>query len=160
MTFPSVSRFFVSVNAMGVGRRKLVGKRDGLHVAFEAMGGFVVQDFQYWFGPAVGKVLVEFCKGSGDIAFTARLGGFREDCVRILVVENNDVLGAATGGVRETTSLVAENSTGNGHRFGVNTMGSDVGIGRDGRRCHDVWWRNSGGGWRRFGGADVFEILA
>ena len=31
---------------MDVWRRKLVGKRNGLHVAFEAMGAFVVQDFQ------------------------------------------------------------------------------------------------------------------
>ena len=42
------------------------------------------------------------------------------------------------------TCLDAENSAGNGHRFGEHNMGSDVGIGRDGRRCYDVWWRNGG----------------
>ena len=45
---------------------------------------------------------------------------------------NHDVLGAAAGGVRATTGLVAENSAGNGHLFGKHTMGSDVGISRDG----------------------------
>ena len=58
--------------------------------------------------------------------------------------KNNDVLGAADGGVRKTTGLVAENWARNGHRFGEHSMGSDVGIGRDGRPSHDVWWRNGG----------------
>ena len=39
-------------------------------------------------------------------------------------------------------------------------MGSDISIRRDGQRCHDVWWRNSGRGWRRFCGADLLVILA
>ena len=77
--FPSVDRFFSGVSAMDVGRHKLVGKRDGLHVAFEALGAFVVQDLQDWFESAISMVLVEFCKGSGEIAFTAGLNGFRED---------------------------------------------------------------------------------
>ena len=44
MIFKSFNRFFRGVSAMDVGRRKLVVKRDGLHVAFEAVGIFVVQD--------------------------------------------------------------------------------------------------------------------
>ena len=36
--------FFGGVSAMDVGRRKLVVKLDGLHVAFEAVGAFIVQD--------------------------------------------------------------------------------------------------------------------
>ena len=43
MTFPSVDRFFGGVSVIDVGRQKLVVNRDGLHVAFEAMGIFVVQ---------------------------------------------------------------------------------------------------------------------
>ena len=105
-------------------------------------------------------MLVKFCKGSGEIAFAAGLNGFRKDRFRIVVVENHDVLGAAAGGVREATGLVSEKPAGDGHRFGEHTMGSDVGIGRDGRRRHDVWWQNGGVGWQRFGGADVLEILA
>ena len=58
------------------------------------------------------------------------------------------------------TGLVTKNSAGNGHRFGEHTMGLDIGISRDGRRCHAVWWQNGGRGWRRFGGADVLAILA
>ena len=46
VTFPSVDRFFGGVSAMDVRQCKLVGKRDGLHVAFEDLGEFVVQDFQ------------------------------------------------------------------------------------------------------------------
>ena len=46
MTFPSVGIFFGRAGAMDVGQRKLLGKRNGLHVAFEAMGEFVVQDLQ------------------------------------------------------------------------------------------------------------------
>ena len=80
----------------------------------------------------------------GELALTAGLNGFCEDRVRIVVVENHDVIGAAAGGVREMTGLVAEKSARNGHRFGKHTMGSDVGIGKDGQRCHDVWWRNDG----------------
>ena len=46
MTFPGVDSFFGGVSAMNVRRRKLVGERDGLHVAFESLGEFVVQDLQ------------------------------------------------------------------------------------------------------------------
>ena len=87
---------------------------------------------------AIGEVLAELCKGLGELALTAGLNGFCEDCVRIVVVENHDVIGAADGGVQETTSLVAENPVKDGHRFGEHTMGLDVGIGRDVQRCHDV----------------------
>ena len=38
MTFPSVDSFFGGVSVMDVGRCKLVGQYDGLHVVFEAMG--------------------------------------------------------------------------------------------------------------------------
>ena len=138
----------------------MVGKRDGFHVAFETLGAFIVQDLQDWFKSAIGKVLVEFYKGSGEIAFAAGLNGFRKDCVLIAVVKNHDVLGAAAGGVQEATGQVAENPAGDGHRLGKQTMGSDIGIGRDGRRCHAVWLRNGGGGWRRFGGAEFLAILA
>ena len=62
----------------------------------------------------------------------------------IVVIENHDVLGAAAGGVWELTGLVAENLAGNGHRFGKHTMGLDIGIGRDGRRRHVVWWQKGG----------------
>ena len=72
---------------MDVGRRKLVGKRNGLNVAFEALGAFVVQDLQDWFESAIGKVLVEFCEGSGEIAFYAIFNVFHEGCIRIVVVE-------------------------------------------------------------------------
>ena len=44
MTFPGVDSFFGGVSAMDVGRHKLVFKRNGLHVGFEAVGTFVVQD--------------------------------------------------------------------------------------------------------------------
>ena len=44
MKFTMVDRFFGGVSEMDVGRRKLVVKRDGLHVASEAVGAFVVQD--------------------------------------------------------------------------------------------------------------------
>ena len=47
-------------------------------------------------------------------------------------------------GLQETTVLVAEISAINRHRFGKHTMGSDVGIGRDGQRRHVVWWWNGG----------------
>ena len=40
---------------MEVGQRKLVGKREGFHVAFEALGAFFVQDLQDWFESAIGK---------------------------------------------------------------------------------------------------------
>ena len=104
-------------------------------------------------------MLVEFCKGLSEIAFAAGLDGFHENCVRIVVVENHDVLGDAARGMREATGMVAENPSGYGHHFGENNMGSYVGIVRDGRSCNGVWWRNGGGGWRRFGGADVLAIL-
>ena len=40
VTFPCVN----GVSAMDVRRRKLFGKRNGLHAAFESLGSFVVQD--------------------------------------------------------------------------------------------------------------------
>ena len=39
VTFPSADSFFGGVSAMDVGRRRLVGKRDELHVVFKALGG-------------------------------------------------------------------------------------------------------------------------
>ena len=119
---------------MNVRRRKLVGERDGLHVAFESLGEFVVQDLQDWFKSAIGKVLVGFFKGSGEIAFDAGLDGFRNNFIQIVVVENHDILGAMAGGLREATGLVTENPSGYGHRFGDHTISSDVDIGRDVRR--------------------------
>ena len=83
--------------------------------------------------PQIGKVLIEFCKGSGEIVFAVGIDGFRKNCVQIVVVENHDVLGAAAGGVHEATGLVTEYSAGDGHSFGKQTMGLDVGIERDGR---------------------------
>ena len=71
----------------------------------------------------IGKVLVEFCQGSGEITFAAELDGFCNNCVLIVVVENDDVLGAAAGGLQEATSLVAENPAGDGHRFGETHYG-------------------------------------
>ena len=41
--FPSVDSFFSGVSAMDVGSRKLVVKRNGLHVLFESVGAFIVQ---------------------------------------------------------------------------------------------------------------------
>ena len=64
MTFPSINSFFGGVSAMYVGWRKLIGKCNRLHVAFEAMGALVVQYFWDGFDSAIGKVLVELCKGS------------------------------------------------------------------------------------------------
>ena len=40
----SVDSFFSCVSAMDVRRRKLVSKHDGFHVAFEALGTFVIKD--------------------------------------------------------------------------------------------------------------------
>ena len=45
MTFPSNNSFFIGVSAMDVGRRKVVVKRDGLHVAFDSVEAFFVQDY-------------------------------------------------------------------------------------------------------------------
>ena len=89
-------------------------------------------------------MLAELCEGLGDLALASGLNGFYEDRVQIVVVENNVVLGAMSGGVQEMIGLVAGNSAGNGHCFGKHTMGSDVCIGRYGQRCHAVWWRNGG----------------
>ena len=89
-------------------------------------------------------MLVELCKSLGELALAAGLNGFCKDRAGILVLEIHDVLGAADGGVREITGLVVENSAGNGHCFGEHTLGFEVGIGTDGRRCHDLWWRNGG----------------
>ena len=89
-------------------------------------------------------MLAELCKGSDELALAEGLNGFCEDRFRIVVVENHDVLGAVSGGVQEPTGMVAKKSAGNRHRFGKRPMGLDVGIGRDGRHLHDVWWRNGG----------------
>ena len=89
-------------------------------------------------------MLAELCEGSGELALAAELHGFCKDCVRIVVVKNHDVIGAAAGGVRETTGLVVEKSDGNGHHSGKHTMGSYIGIDRYGQRSHAVWWRNGG----------------
>ena len=83
-------------------------------------------------------MMVEFCEGLSEIVFAAGLNGFHKDCIQILVVENHDVLGAAAGGVQEATGLVAENPDGYGHCFSKHTMGSDIGIERNGRRRHGV----------------------
>ena len=70
--------------------------------------------------------------------FAVGLVGFRKNNVRIIVVENHDILGAAAGGVKEATVLVAENLAGDGNRFGKQTLGLDVGIGGEFQHRHDV----------------------
>ena len=160
VTFPSVNSFFRGVSAMDVRRCKLVGERNGMNVAFEDLGAFVVQYFQDWFESAISKVIVKFCEGAGAITFVVGLDEFRKNFVQITVIENHDVISAAAGGVQEATGLVAKNPCRYGHCVGKHTMGLNVGIRRDGQRRHAVWWRNSGGGWQRFGGADVLAILA
>ena len=44
MTFPSVDIFFDGVGTMDMRRHNLEGKRDGLHVTFDAMRALIVQD--------------------------------------------------------------------------------------------------------------------
>ena len=109
---------------------------------------------------AVSEELVQLGKGTGEIALAAGLHGFGQDRVGIVVIKNHDVLGTAAGGMRKSTGLIAQHAAKNRHPFRKHKMDLDVGIVRDGRRCHDVWWWNGGGGGRRFSGADVLAIFA
>ena len=77
-------------------------------------------------------MLVELVEGTGELALAAGIHRFGQDCIVIVVIKNHNVLGVTAGGVQESTNLIDEHADENGHRFHKHTMGSDVGIGRDG----------------------------
>ena len=76
-------------------------------------------------------MLTDLHEGSCELALAVGLNKFCKDRVRIVVVENHGVIGAAAGGVQEPTSMVAEDLAINGHSFGEHSMGLEVGISRD-----------------------------
>ena len=52
------------------------------------------------------KLGVEVGVGLDELCFTSRFYRLGDDCVAVMVVENHEVLAAATGGDGETASLV------------------------------------------------------
>ena len=54
----------------------------------------------------IGELGMEDRVRSDKLCFTLQFYRLRDDCVAVMVVEDHDVLAAATGGDREAASLV------------------------------------------------------
>lgn len=76
-----------------------------------------------------------------------------------MVIEDHDVLVAATGGLWKTASLVAEDFASQGHRLNKRTVGSDVRLSCEVGRRHNQWCVDGGDGLGSCG-TDIFAILA
>ena len=87
--------------------------------------------------------------------------GLCDDGITVIVVENHEVIAAATGRERETTCLVCGDLAGDFDGIQEFHFGSEAGLwGRNGRSCHFwrivVYVRGSGDP----GGPNIFSLLA
>ena len=54
----------------------------------------------------IGELGVEYGVGSDELCFTSQFYRLGDDCVAVMVVEDHEVLAAATGGDGEAASLI------------------------------------------------------
>ena len=99
----AISRFF----SVQVGGYKL--KFDSLvaHIILEARWTFIVKHLELGVEAPIGELGMEDGVGSDELCFTSRFYWLGGDCVAVMVVEDHEVLAAATGGDREAASLVS-----------------------------------------------------
>ena len=92
----------------------------------------------------IGELGMEDRVGSDELCFTSLFYRLGDDCVAVVVIEDHEVLAAATGGDEEAASLVRGDFTSQFDCLDQNLVGSDWGI-------ILAWENNRGSGNCRFG---------
>ena len=90
--FPGVDGFFRRIRAVQVGGGELVSCALRAHEGFEAFWAFVVEDMQDRVKATVGKMLVQFGKGTDEFVLTAGLEGFGKYVVAVVIVQNHEII--------------------------------------------------------------------
>ena len=77
------------------------------HIILEASWTFVVKHLELGAKAPIGELGMEDGVGSDELCFTSLFYWLGDDCVAVMVVEDHEVLTAATGGDGEAASLVS-----------------------------------------------------
>ena len=77
------------------------------NIILEASWTFVVKYLELGAKTLIGEIGMEDGVGSYELCFTSRFYWLGDDCVAVMVVEDHEVLAAATGGEGEVSSLVS-----------------------------------------------------
>ena len=77
------------------------------HIILEASWTFIVKHLELGAKAPIGELGMEDGVGSDGICFTLRFYRLGDDCVDAMVVEDQELLAAATGGDGEVASLVS-----------------------------------------------------
>ena len=107
MALPSVDGLFRGIGAVHVRGRQLKGGARLDDGAFEGASAFIVQYVQGGAMTTVAQVRLKGGEGMQELGLASGLDRFRQDGGRVKVIDNHDVLGAATGGCWESAGLVA-----------------------------------------------------
>ena len=73
----------------------------------EASWTLVVKNLEIGAKAPIGELGMEDGVGSDELCFTSRFYWLGDDCITVMVIEDHEVLAAATGGDGETASLVS-----------------------------------------------------
>ena len=95
------------VSSVQVGGYKLKYDSLAVHIILEARWTFVVKHVELGAKAPIGELGMEDRVGSDKLCFTSRFYRLRYDSITVMVIEDHEVLAAATGGDRETASLVS-----------------------------------------------------
>ena len=90
-----------------VGGNKLKSDSLAAHIILEASWTLVVKHLELGAKAPIGELGMEDRVGSNELCFTSQFYRLGDDCIAVMVVEDHEVLAAATGGDRETVSLVS-----------------------------------------------------
>ena len=99
----ALSRFCL----MQVGGYKMKCDSLAAHIILEASWTFIVKNLELGAKAPIGELRMEDGVGSDELCFTSRFYRLGDDCVAVMVVEDHEVLAAATGCDGEAASLVS-----------------------------------------------------
>ena len=94
------------------------------HIILEAIWKFIVNHLELGARSPIGELGMEDRVGLYELCFTLRIYRLGDDCVAVMVVEDHDVLAAATGGNGEAASLVSRDFASHFDCLNKHLMGS------------------------------------
>ena len=97
----------IRVCSMQVGGYKLKCDSLAVHKILEASWTFIVKHLELGSKAPIGELGMEDGVGSDELCFTSRFYRIGDDSVAVIVVEDHEVIAAATGGDGEAASLVS-----------------------------------------------------
>ena len=92
---------------MQVGGYKLKCDSLAAHIILDASWTFIVKHLELGSKSPIGELGMGYGVGSDEIYFTSQFYRLGYDCITVIVIEDHEVLAAATGGDREDASLVS-----------------------------------------------------